>query len=220
MKKDDQRSRTRFLAKYGGIYLYDIDIEKRYSIYDKEINFLKGDGCALIGNPDHLDGSSTDHEYFCIHDDLFDRILETEQYSGITLNVIHREASLSSINFKRSNQRSEKYSMSETVTPRHQLQRKRRKKMNDYSQKSINDFELVLVTPSPKLNDQEKKYVRNSFDASSQYHFIGTNSKRILNHVLRRWGGNKSNARPSTSALTPAETVALKIYSIEPKNSS
>ena len=35
MKKDDQRSSTRFLAKYGGISLYDIDTKKRYSIDDK-----------------------------------------------------------------------------------------------------------------------------------------------------------------------------------------
>ena len=128
MKKDDQRSCTRFLAKYGGLSLYDIDMEKRYSIDDKEINFLKGDEDALIGNPDHPNGSSTDHEYFCIHDDLFDRILETEQDYDFTLNVIHRETSLSSINFKISNPRSEKYSMSEMVTPCCQLQRKRRKK--------------------------------------------------------------------------------------------
>ena len=135
MKKYDQRSRTRFLAKYGGIYIYGIDTKMRYSIDDKEINFVNGDGYALIGNPDHPDGSSTDPEYFFIHDDLFDRILETDQDSDITLNVIHKETSLSSINVKRSNSISEKYSMSEMVTPRHQLQRKRQKKIDDYSQK-------------------------------------------------------------------------------------
>ena len=95
MKKYDQRSRTRFLAKYGGIFLYDIDTEKRYSIDYKEIHFVKGDGYSLINNPDHPYGSSTDHEYFCIHDDLFDRTLETDQDSDNTLNVIHRETSLS-----------------------------------------------------------------------------------------------------------------------------
>ena len=42
-------------------------------------------------NIDHLDGTSTDHEYFCIHDDLFDRILETDQNSDIILKVIHQE---------------------------------------------------------------------------------------------------------------------------------
>ena len=35
MKKYDQISRTRFLAKYGGLSLYDIDTEKIYSIDDK-----------------------------------------------------------------------------------------------------------------------------------------------------------------------------------------
>ena len=44
MKKDDQRYRTRFLAKYGGLSIYGIDAEKRYSIDDKEIKFFKGDG--------------------------------------------------------------------------------------------------------------------------------------------------------------------------------
>ena len=139
MKKDDQKYLTCFLAKYGGLSLYDIDTEKRYSIDEKEMHFVKGEGYALIGNPDFPDGSSTDHEYFFIHEDLFDRILETEQDSDITLNMIHTETSLQSINVKRSSQKSEKCSMPEMVTPRHQIQRKGRKKMNDYSQKSIDD---------------------------------------------------------------------------------
>ena len=134
MKKDDQRSWNRFLAKYGGLSLYDIDTEKRYSIDDKEINFVKGDGYALIGNPDHPDGTSTDHEYFFINDDLFDRILETDQDYDITLKVIHKETSLSSINFKSSNSISDNNSMSEMITPHHQLQRKSQKKVHDYTQ--------------------------------------------------------------------------------------
>ena len=92
--------------------------------------------------------------------------------------------------------------------------------MNDYSQKSIDDFELVIVTPSPKVTNQENKCVRNSFDASSQDQCIETNSKRIITHVLRRWDEIKYNVHPSTSALKPAETVAMKIYSIELKNSA
>ena len=124
MKKDDQIYCTCFLDNYGWLSLYDIDMENRYSIYDKEIYFVKGDKYALLGNLDHPDGSSIDHEYFCIHDDFFDRILETGQDSDITLNVIHKVTSLSSINVKRSNSISEKYSMSEMVIPRHQLQSK------------------------------------------------------------------------------------------------
>ena len=76
------------------------------------------------------------------------------------------------------------------------------------------------MTPSPKVTEQEKKCLRNYFDASSQDQCIETKSKRIMTHVLRRWDYIKSNAHPSTNAMTPAQTVALKIYSIEIKNSA
>ena len=128
MKKYDQRYCTRFLAKYGVLSIYDIDMEKSYSIDDKEIHFIKGYIYALIANPDHPDVTSTDHEYFCILDDFFDRILETDQDYDITLKVIHKERLLSSINVKRSNSRSEKHSMSEVVTSCHKFQRKRQKR--------------------------------------------------------------------------------------------
>ena len=59
MKKNDQKTRTRFLVKYGGLSHYDIYFEKRYSI---------------------------DDEY--IHDELFDIILETYQNPDIELKVI------------------------------------------------------------------------------------------------------------------------------------
>ena len=76
------------------------------------------------------------------------------------------------------------------------------------------------MTLSPKVTDQEKKYVRNYFDVSSQDQYIETTSKRILTRVLRHWDDIKSTAHPSTSAMTPAETLALKIYSIELKHSA
>ena len=88
------------MAKYGWLHLYDINLGKRYYIDEEYIHFLKGDGYDLIGNPDHPDGTSTDKELFCIHDDLFDRILETDQNYDITLKVIHKESSYSSINDK------------------------------------------------------------------------------------------------------------------------
>ena len=85
MKKNDQSTRTCFLSKYGGISLYDIYFEKRYSIDDDDIHLVKGDIYALIGNPDHPYGASTDHDYFCTHDDLFNKILKTHQNSDIIL---------------------------------------------------------------------------------------------------------------------------------------
>ena len=53
MKKNDQRNCTRFLAKYGGLSLYDTDFGKGYSIDNEDTRFVKGDGYALVGNPDH-----------------------------------------------------------------------------------------------------------------------------------------------------------------------
>ena len=57
MKKNYQRTRTRFLDKYGGLSLYDIYFQKRYYIFDEEIQFVKVDGYALFGNPYHPDGT-------------------------------------------------------------------------------------------------------------------------------------------------------------------
>ena len=108
-------------------------------------------------------------------------------------------------------------SRSEMVPPRRQLQRKRQKKVGDYSHKYIDNFKLIVVNTSPKLPDQEKGSIANSFGSYSQDQCIETNTKIILNHVLKHWDENKSIASPSTCALTPAENVALKIYSIELK---
>ena len=102
-------------------------MEKIYSIDGKGIYFVKVDGYALIGNLDIPDGTSTDREYSCIHDDLFDRILETEFFYDITLKVIHKEPSFSSINVNRSDLIYKKNSRSKMVIPCHQLQRKRQK---------------------------------------------------------------------------------------------
>ena len=82
--------RTRFLAKYGGLSLYDIYFGKIYSIDDEDIHFLNGDGYALIGNPDYPYVTSTDHEYVCIYDELLGIILENDQNSDIILKVIHK----------------------------------------------------------------------------------------------------------------------------------
>ena len=63
------------MEQYGGISLYDADIEKIYKIDDEDIWFVNKHGYALIGNPDHPDGTSTYHEHFLIHDDLFEFFL-------------------------------------------------------------------------------------------------------------------------------------------------
>ena len=45
----------------------------------EQLEFDKIDGWTLIVIPENDDGSLSNHEYFCIHDDLFDRIKSTHQ---------------------------------------------------------------------------------------------------------------------------------------------
>ena len=82
-EKNHQITFTRFLEKYGGLFIYDIGFEKIYSIDDEDIQFVKGYGYDLIGNPKNPDGTSNDHEYIFICDDLFDITLENDQNSDI-----------------------------------------------------------------------------------------------------------------------------------------
>ena len=83
----DQRSRNCFLEKYDGLSLYEIDLNKRYTITNEYISFVKKYVYALIGNPDHPNVTSNNHEYFIIHDDLFDKCLATDHNTDIALKV-------------------------------------------------------------------------------------------------------------------------------------
>ena len=67
-----------FIAKYVSLALYDVDLEKLFIIDHEQLQFDKTDGLTLIGLPEKEYGTLSDHEYFCIHDDLFDRIKSTE----------------------------------------------------------------------------------------------------------------------------------------------
>ena len=63
-----------FLAKYGSLALYDEDMKKIFIIDHEQSQFDKMDGWNLIGIPEKEDGTLSDHEYFCIHDNIFDKI--------------------------------------------------------------------------------------------------------------------------------------------------
>ena len=97
-KRTNQRPRNNVLKKYDGLSLYDIYMKKRYTIDDEDTWYVNKYGYALIGKPDHPYGTPTDHAYFLIHDDLFDRILATEQNTDIALKVTPKDVLFSSIN--------------------------------------------------------------------------------------------------------------------------
>ena len=120
-----------FLAKYGSLALYDVDLEKRFIIDHKQLQFDKTNEWTLIGLPEKEDGTLSDHDYFCIHDDMFDRIKSTHQdqsflwefsYNEITEDESQSEA-IETHNDKIQNKkrRATKYST------KHTLQKKRQK---------------------------------------------------------------------------------------------
>ena len=54
-------------------------IWEKIIIDHKQLQFDKNPVWKLVVNTKELDGSLLDHEYFCIHYDLFDRIQSTHQ---------------------------------------------------------------------------------------------------------------------------------------------
>ena len=132
MKKTYQIYRTCFLEKYGGLSIYDVDTKHRYKTDNEEIKLVNKYGYALIGNPDHTDGTSTYKEYFIIHDDLFDQILATAQNNITVLKFIPKYVLLPSINGSISNSSSNLRNKYEFFSPYHIIQRKQQKTVNDH----------------------------------------------------------------------------------------
>ena len=64
MKETDKISLTRFLAKYGGLSLYNIHLKKRYTVYHEGIRFVNKYEYTLTSSLYHPEGTSTDHKYF------------------------------------------------------------------------------------------------------------------------------------------------------------
>ena len=91
IKNKSQVSCNMFFAKYGSLALYDEYLEKIFIIDHERLKFDKNARWNLIGIPDKPDGNFSDREYFCIHDDLFDRIQSTHQDRNNTWKFISNE---------------------------------------------------------------------------------------------------------------------------------
>ena len=64
IKNKSQLSRTMFLSKYGSMYLYDEDLEKRFIIDHEQLKFDRNYGWKLFGICNKPDGTLSDHETF------------------------------------------------------------------------------------------------------------------------------------------------------------
>ena len=102
-KVPNERKRPKILnlllEKYCNLSIYDIDVKRRYTRDDEDIQFINNYGYDLIDSPENPDGTSTDHECFIICDDLFDIALATDHNSDILLKVINTDVSFPLINY-------------------------------------------------------------------------------------------------------------------------
>ena len=71
--------------------LYDENLEKIFIIDHEKLESNKNQLWNLIEIPEKPDVIVSDHEYFCIHDDLFDRTQSTRQDRNITWRLIPNE---------------------------------------------------------------------------------------------------------------------------------
>ena len=63
------------------------------------------------------------------------------------------------------------------MKPRHNLQRKRHKTVVDYYDHSLDDFRIVIVSPSPSLTSCEKYVLTTSFWGDSWEKIVEMNDK-------------------------------------------
>ena len=139
IKNKRQVSKTMFLAKYGSLALYDVDLEKRFIIDHEQLKFDKTDGWALIGLPEKEDGTLSDHEYFCIHDDLFDRIKSTHQDQSFLWKFSY-------------NERTEDESQSEAIETHNDKIQNKKRRANKYSTKHTLQRKRQKPVPSLQKN--------------------------------------------------------------------
>ena len=105
------------------------------------------------------------------------------------------------------NRSATKYSM------KHTLQKNRQKPV-DYRDNSLDDFKLMIVYPHQKLHIDYLVILSKCNVSGTKK---GTNEvidKRVLTHLLKRWDQNKTQSHPSSTALSPAEHVSLKVCNI------
>ena len=212
MKKWDQISTAIFLAKYGGLALYDEYVEKIYTIDHEDIHFFNKKGWSLVGIPDEPDGSSTDHKFFSINKYLFDRVLATHQNNGISLNMIVKYISLI-INKDIQNKQSNKNKKTNNIMePGHNFEIKRHKPVVDYNKHSLDNFQLIVVSPSPYLISNKKEVLSTSYLRSYQYQIVEIISKQILTHLLNRWDESKTNSHLSYIYMTLSEHIFINFF--------
>ena len=142
------------LAKYDSLDLYDENLKEIFIIDHEQSQFDKNDKWNLIGIPEKLDGTLSNHDYFCIHDYIFEIIQSTHQDRNILWRFISNEPnedeSQSEVTEIYNDKIQNKNRTANKYSTKHTIQRKRKKPV-DYRNNSFDDFRLIIVDPFPKL---------------------------------------------------------------------
>ena len=96
---------------------------------------------------------------------------------------------------------------------KHTLQRKRQKPV-DYMKNSFDDFRLMIVDPHQKLDSDESEVISNCYGQSMKNQSNEVISKMVLTHILKFWDENRNQLHPSSTRMTSAEHISLKVCSI------
>ena len=72
----------------------------------------------------------------------------------------------------------------------------------------------MIVDPHPKLDSDESELLSNCYGQSMKNQSDGDISKMLLTHLLKCWDQNKTHLHPSSTAITSAEHIFLKVCSI------
>ena len=176
------------IEKYGSLDLYDKFLEKIFIIDQEQLQFDKNSGWTLIIIPEKPDGTLSDNECFCIHNDIFGRIQSTDRniiWKCISNETNENESQSKATYIHYDKIQNKKRSITKKLT-KHTLQRKRQKKVY-YWEKSFDEFRLMVVDPPPKLDTEESNILSSSFDLSSWNKSNEVISKMVLTHLLKRW---------------------------------
>ena len=72
----------------------------------------------------------------------------------------------------------------------------------------------MIVEPHPKLDSDELEVLSNCYGQSMKNQSNEDISKMVLTHLLKRWDENKTQSPPSSTAMSSAEHISLKVCSI------
>ena len=119
----------------------------------------------------------TNHKYFTINEIFFNRIIATHQNPDIKLKTISQDVYSQTNkwnNIKKWNKSKKTNNLNETC---HILQKKTQKTGINYSNKTLDNFWLIVLLLSLTLSAHEKEVIKTSFGTSSQNQIVETTSR-------------------------------------------